>query len=164
MNSLGLAHWKSNCLRCEAEDETQLFANRRYRSTREKSFVTWHFLTWLYKFLRVSANLYVVRFQHKVSPESNESCLLTSTLHCDDICHTALMHRKIAVLWHFTIFDEFDVELLRRFHKKKHVTLSAFHTPTPPSWSSTKGLIRRWLWHVSKAKKKTHMYVTGMNL
>ena len=113
----------------------------------------------------VSANLYVVRFQHKVSPESNESCLLTSTMHCDDICHTALMHRKIAVLWHFTIFDEFDIELLRRFHKKKQVTLSAFHTHTNSTeLEFNEGVDSPMTLTLVESKKETHMYETGMNL
>ncbi len=150
----------------EAEDETQLFANRRYRSTREHWFVTLHFVTWLHRFLRTStwsgSNMrYRRKAMRAVSWHQDFTVMTSLILYWILICFKSVHPdaSKIAVLWHFTILDEFDIELLRRFQKTRDVV--SFHTPTLTSCSEFKeGLIPRWIWHMLNSFQSNE---TGMN-
>ena len=102
--------------------------------------ISWHDCTGFWWFLRTStwsgSNIRYRRKAMRAVSWHQHFTVMTS----------AIQHASnIAVLWHFTIFDEFDVELLRRFH-----------TPTPPSWSKKTHV---WDWNESVVCSELTSYI-----
>lgn len=78
---------------------------------------------------------------------------------------SAIQHASnIAVLWHFTIFDEFDVELLRRFHQKKSGNVVSLSHTNSTELEFNEGVDSAHDFETCRKQKRKHMHVTGMNL